>query len=65
MKPTEEKKATKEVKLDSMTSTDIQKSLLIASTDPSLDYMAQLKRKKSNNFGYGSSHNSFGLNMAR
>ena len=52
------------MKLDSPTSTDMQKSLLIASADPSFDYMAQLKRKKNNNFGYGSSHNSFGLNMA-
>ena len=62
--PNEEtKKPHKEVKLDSPTSTDMQRSLLIASADPSFDFMAQLKRKK-NNFGFGgSTHNSFGLNM--
>ena len=59
----ENKKPHKEVKLDSPTSTDMQRSLLIASADPSFDFMAQLKRKK-NNFGFGgATHNSFGLNM--
>ena len=62
--PEETKKPQKEVKLDSPTSTDMQRSLLIASADPSFDFMAQMKRKK-NNFGFGNStHNSFGLNMS-
>ena len=60
----ESKKVGKEVKLDSPTSTDMQRSLLIANADPSFEFMAQLKRKK-NNFGFGGgTHNSFGLNMA-
>ena len=51
-------------KLDSPTSTDMQRSLLIASADPSFDFMTQLKRKK-NNFGFGGTqYNAFGLNMA-
>ena len=63
--PSEEnKKPTKEVKLDSPTSTDMQRSFLIASADPSFDLMTQLKRKK-NNLGFGgATHNSFGLNMS-
>ena len=60
----ENKKPQKEVVLDSPTSTDMQRSMLIAQADPSFDFMAQLKRKK-NNFGFGmSNHNAFGLNMA-
>lgn len=60
----ESKKAQKQVTLDSPTSTDMQKSLLIAKADPSFDFMAQMKRKK-NNFGFGgSTHNTFGLNMS-
>ena len=64
--PSEEsKKLSKgDVKLDSPTSTDMQRSLLIASADPSFDFMTQLKRKK-NNFGFGGTqYNAFGLNMA-
>lgn len=63
IKPEENKKTHKEVTLDSPTSTDMQKSFLIASADPSFDLMAQLKKKK-NSFGYGGTFNSFGLNMA-
>ena len=48
----EESKKKHEVKLDSPTSTDMQKSMLIARADPSFDFMAQLKRKK-NNLGFG------------
>ena len=60
----ESKHPKKEVKLDSPTSTDMQRSLLIANADPSFDFMAQLKRKK-NQFGFGgATHNSFGLNMS-
>ena len=60
----ENKKPQKEVVLDSPTSTDMQRSMLIAQADPSFDFMAQLKRKK-NNFGFAmSNHNAFGLNMA-
>jgi len=51
----EESKHQKPVTLDSPTSTDMQKSLLIANADPSFDYMTQL-RKKKNNFG------TFGIN---
>jgi len=63
--PSEESKKPKvEVKLDSPTSTDMQRSLLIASADPSFDFINQLKRKK-NNFGFGGmNHNAFGLNMS-
>ena len=56
----------KKARLDSPTSTDMQRSLLIANADPSFDFMANLKKKK-NNFGgtFGShTHNSFGLNMS-
>lgn len=63
--PSEESKhPKKDVKLDSPTSTDMQRSLLIANADPSFDFMAHLKKKK-NNFGTfgGATHNSFGLNM--
>lgn len=64
IKPDEDKKTHKEVTLDSPTSTDMQKSFLIASADPSFDLMTQLKKKK-NNFGFGgTTFNSFGLNMA-
>ena len=60
----ESKKPHKEVRLDSPTSTDMQRSLLIANADHSFDHMAQLKRKK-NNFGFGGTiHNTFGLNMS-
>ena len=62
----EKKKSSKDVRLDSPTSTDMQRSLLIANADPSFDFMANL-RKKKNNFGgtFGSAtHNSFGLNMS-
>lgn len=53
--PSEEnKKPIKDVKLDSPTSTDMQRSFLIASADPSFDMMTQLKRKK-NNLGFGGS----------
>mmetsp|Transcript_37510 Transcript_37510/g.49315 ORF Transcript_37510/g.49315 Transcript_37510/m.49315 type:complete len:112 (-) Transcript_37510:330-665(-) len=64
--PSEESKnPKKDVKLDSPTSTDMQRSLLIANADPSFDFMAHLKKKK-NNFGTfgGATHNSFGLNMS-
>ena len=64
IKVEESKKAHKEVALDSPTSTDMQRSLLIAGADPSFEFMAALKRKR-NNFGFGSStHNTFGLNMS-
>jgi hypothetical protein len=59
----ENKKPHKDVKLDSPTSTDMQRSLLIASADPSFEIMAQLKRKK-NRFEGGATFNTFGLNMA-
>jgi len=63
--PEESKKPQKEVTLESPTSINMQRSLLIANADPSFDFMAHLKKKK-NNFGtFGiNQHNSFGLNMS-
>ena len=44
----ETKKSYKDVRLDSPTSTDMQRSLLIAGADPSFEFMASLKRKRNN-----------------
>ena len=64
--PSDEEKKKEKARLDSPTSTDMQRSLLIANADPSFDFMASLKKKKNNFGGAFSSHthNLFGLNMA-